>query len=118
MPPISQGTSVTLTALVAPAKAGRPAPTGTVQFDSAVSAQGSETPIGGPATVTNGQAQLVTTSIPAGTQLVVANYSGELPNYSASNASTAEVVTGAATIAVSASPTTVQLLSPAPTDRR
>ena len=108
---ISQGTSVTLTALVAPAKAGGPAPTGTVQFDSAVSAQGSETPIGGPATVTNGQAQLVTTSIPAGTQLVVANYSGD-SNYSASNASTAEVVTGAATIAVSASPTTVPITKP------
>ena len=111
---ISQGTSVTLTAQVAPAKAGGPAPTGTVQFFSAVSAQGSQNPIGSAVTVASGQAQLVTTAIPAGTQLVVATYSGD-SNYSTSTASTAEVVTGAPTVTVTASPTSVPISAPGAT---
>lgn len=108
---ISQGSSVTLTAQVAPAKAGGPAPTGTVQFFSAVTAQGNQNPLGGPITVASGQAQLVTTAIPSGTQLVVATYSGD-SNYSTSTASTAEVVAGPPTITVSASPATVSISAP------
>ena len=111
---ISQGTSVTLTAQVAPAKSGGPALTGTVQFYSAVSAQGNQSPIGSAVTLASGQAQLVTTAIPAGTQLVVATYSGD-SNYSTSTASTAEVVTGAPTVTVTASPTQVPISAPGAT---
>ncbi|MGA8676191.1 MAG: Ig-like domain-containing protein, partial [Candidatus Acidiferrales bacterium] len=111
---ISQGTSVTLTSQVAPAKSGGPALTGTVQFYSAVSAQGNQSPIGSAVTLASGQAQLVTTAIPAGTQLVVATYSGD-SNYSTSTASTAEVVTGAPTVTVTASPTQVPISAPGAT---
>ena len=108
---ISQGTSVTLTAQVAPAKAGGPAPTGTVSFIPLSPLKGNQSPIGSAVTVASGQAQLVTTAIPAGTQLVVATYSGD-SNYSTSTASTAEVVTGAPTFTVTASPTTVPVSTP------
>jgi subtilase family serine protease len=108
---ISQGASVTLTAQVLPANSGGPALTGTVRFFSAVTAQGNQSPIASAVTLANGQAQLVTTAIPAGTQLVLATYSGD-SNYSTSTASTAEVVAGAPSFAVTASPTSVPISTP------
>ena len=108
---IQSGASVTLTAHVAPNAAGGPALTGTVLFSSAVTAQGGGNSLGAAVTVTNGQAQLVTTSIPAGTQFVQAAYSGDT-NYATSQASTAEVVTAAPTFTVAGNPATVMIASP------
>jgi subtilase family serine protease len=108
---IVQGTSVTLTAQVAPVTSGGPTLTGTVQFFSATSAQGSDNPVGAPVNVSNGQAQLTTTSLPAGTQLAGATYSGDA-NYATSTGTTAEVVTAAPTFTVSANPATVVVAKP------
>ncbi len=108
---IQQGTSVTLTAQVAPVKSGGPALTGTVQFWSALSATGSDNNIGAPVTVTGGQAQLTTTALPANTQFAGATYSGDT-NYATSTGSTAEVVTPAPTFAVTGNPTTVVITKP------
>src|SRR3984957_9868644 len=104
-PAIQAGTSVTLTALVAPTQAGGPTLTGSVQFFSAITVQGGDNLIG-TATVTNGQAQLVTNSISAGAQFVIASYSGDT-NYQSSNASTAEVVTAAPVFTVTANPPSI-----------
>ncbi len=108
---IQQGASVTLTAHVAPNAAGGPALGGTVQFSSALTAQGSSTPLGAPVAVASGQAQLITTSIPAGTQLVLASYSGD-SNYATSTATTAEVVTGAPTFVANANTASLVIGSP------
>jgi Pro-kumamolisin, activation domain/Bacterial Ig-like domain (group 3) len=108
---ITQGASVTLTAQVTSTHSGAPGLTGTVQFSSAITAQGSNSPVGAAVTVTNGQAQLTTTSIPAGTQLILALYSGD-PNYATSNASTAEVVTAAPDFNIAFAPATVNVSSP------
>ena len=108
---IQQGASVTLTAHVAPNAAGGPALGGTVQFSSAVTAQGPGTPLGVPVAVTSGQAQLTTTSIPAGTQFVLASYSGDT-NYATSTATTAEVVTAVPTFTLAANNPSVVISSP------
>jgi hypothetical protein len=108
---ITQGASVTLTAQVTSTHSGAPGLTGTVQFSSAITAQGSDNPLGAAVTVTNGQAQLTSTSIPAGTQLIFALYSGD-PNYATSNASTAEVVTAAPDFNITFAPATVNVSSP------
>jgi Pro-kumamolisin, activation domain/Bacterial Ig-like domain (group 3) len=110
-PAIVQGASVTLTAHVAPNAAGGPALTGTVQFLSALSAQSGDNTLGAPVTVANAQAQITTTSIVAGTNLILAAYSGDA-NYANSTGSTAEVVTAAPTFTVTANPMTVAVSSP------
>jgi Pro-kumamolisin, activation domain/Bacterial Ig-like domain (group 3) len=110
-PAIQQGASVTLTAHVAPNAAGGPVLSGTVQFSSEPTAQGAVTALGAPVAVTSGQAQLTTTSIPAGTQLVLASYSGDT-NYAISTATTAEVVTAAPTFTVDSNNTSVVINSP------
>jgi hypothetical protein len=102
---------VTLTAQVTSTHSGAPGLTGTVQFYSAITAQGSDNPLGAAVTVTNGQAQLTTTSIPAGTQLIFVIYSGDA-NYATSNASTAEVVTGAPDFNITFAPATVNVSAP------
>jgi Bacterial Ig-like domain (group 3) len=108
---IQGGASVTLTAHVAANATGGPALTGTVQFLSAFSFQGAGFPFGSPVTVTNGQAQLTTTAVPVGAQFVQAAYSGDV-NYATSTATTAEVVTAAATFTVNANNTSVAISSP------
>ena len=108
---IQQGASVTLTSTVAPVQSGGPALTGTVQFFSAVSPQGSDNPIGGPVSLVNGQAQVTTTSLPTNIQLVGAAYSGD-NNYANSGASIPETVTGSPSFTVSASPATVIIGAP------
>jgi len=108
---ITQGASVTLTAQVTSTHAGAPGLTGTVQFSSAITAQGTDNPLGAAVTVTNGQAQLTTTSIPAGTQLIFALYSGD-PNYATSIASTAEVVAAAPDFSITFAPASVNISSP------
>ncbi|MFZ0521345.1 MAG: Ig-like domain repeat protein [Candidatus Acidiferrales bacterium] len=111
---ISQGSSVTLTAQVAPTTAGGPAPTGTLQFYAANSAQGSQYPIGNVMILASGKAQLITTTLSAGTQVVFATYFGD-SNYSTSTGSTAEVVSPAPTVTVTASPTQVPISAPGAT---
>jgi len=108
---IKSGTSVTLMAHVAPNAAGGPALTGTVQFSSSASVSSVLVPIGGPVTVTSGQAQVTSSSIVAGTQLILAVYSGD-PNYAISQATTAEVVTGAPTFTATPLQATVTISSP------
>ena len=107
---IVQGTSVTLTAHVAPNQPGGPALTGSVQFSSAITVQGGDNPLGTVA-LTNGQAQITTSAILAGQQLVFAAYFGDA-NYATSTGMTAEVVTAAPTFTVSANPTTVSISKP------
>ena len=110
-PSITFGQSVMLTAQVAPAQPGGPALTGTVQFASALSSNGSNNPIGSPVALSNGQAQLTTSAIPVNTQLTVALYSGDA-NYASSMGSTAEVVTPGPDFSVVASPASITVASP------
>ena len=105
---IQAGTSVTLKALVAPTQTGGPTLTGSVQFFSAITVEGGDNPLGNGTVVANGQAQLVTNSIPAGTQLIFALYSGDT-NYQNSTGSTAEVVTAAPTFMVTANPSSIMV---------
>ena len=107
---VQSGASVILTASVK-GSSGGPAPTGTVQFSASPNASGPGTSVGQPVALTNGQASLTTTAIPGGTQFVFATYSGDT-NYSGSTASTAEVVTGAASFSMAANPSTVTVSSP------
>jgi hypothetical protein len=108
---IQQGTSVTLTAQVTPVHSGGPVLTGTVQFLSAVTSGGSTTPIGAPVNVSSGQAQLVTSSIPSGTQFVFGSYSGD-SNYASSQAFISEQVTPGPDFGISFAPATVTVSSP------
>lgn len=108
---IPQGSSVTLTAQVAPTNAGGPAPTGTLQFYAANSAQGAQYPIGDVMILASGKAQLIINTLSVGTQVVFATYFGD-SNYLTSTGSTAEVVTAPPTFTVSASPTTVPISTP------
>lgn len=107
---IQSGASVTLTAHVVPSQAGAAALTGTVQFSFAASPNSVLIPIGGAVTVTNGQAQVTTTSIAAGTNIVEAIYSGD-PNYAISQGTTAEVVAGAPTFTALPLPAIVTISS-------
>lgn len=103
---ISQGTSVTFTATVTPGQSGGPAPTGTVQF----LADGADA--GGAITVSNGQAQFATTSLPAGAESIVAVYSGD-SNYGGSTSPAfTETVTPAPTFTIAANPTTIAVTAP------
>jgi subtilase family serine protease len=108
---ISSGTSVTLTSLVAAAKSGGPAPTGTVQFGASTASGNPGTPLGNAVTLASGQATLTTTSIPSGTQFISASYSGDT-NYATSVAYTAEVVTGQAAFTMAATPGSVTVTAP------
>jgi hypothetical protein len=108
---IQQGSSITLTANVAPSQSGGPSLTGDVQFWSAISLQGSENPIGAPVALTSGQAQITTSALAPGIQLVGASYSGDA-NYSSSFGSTAETVSLAPTFTISANPATIPVTAP------
>jgi hypothetical protein len=108
---IQQGTSVTLAAQVAPVHSGGPVLTGSVQFLSAVTAGGSTSPIGVAVGVANGQAQLITSSIPAGTQFVFGSYSGD-SNYASSQASIAEQVAAGPDFNITFAPATVNVSAP------
>jgi hypothetical protein len=109
-PSIQQGQSVTLTAHVAAVQAGGPALTGTVQFLSSFSLTGSDTPLGS-AALSNGQAQIATTALPANTQFVFASYSGD-SNYASSTGSAPQTVTAAPDFSITANPQTIIVSSP------
>jgi hypothetical protein len=110
-PTIQQGSSVTLTATVAPIQSGGPALTGTVQFFYDFNPQGSDTYIGNAVPLSNGQAQVTTTSLPVNIQQVGAFYSGDT-NYATSNVEISETVSPGPTFTVTANPTTVTVNSP------
>jgi subtilase family serine protease len=101
---ISHGASVTFTAVITPSQTGGPALTGTVQFSDG-------SPLGSPVSVANGQAQLSTSTLPAGTLSITATYSGDT-NYAISAGTTAEVVTGAPTFTTTPLQATVTVSSP------
>jgi subtilase family serine protease len=98
-PTIQHGSSVTFSAVVTPIQAG-PAITGTVQYW--LNCVGC-TNIGS-ATIVNGRAQLITSSLPAGNLDVFASYSGDT-NHENSAGSVLETVnlTGTTTVASSSS---------------
>ena len=103
---IQQGSSVTFSATVTPNQAGGPTPTGTIQFSSP-----SGGPIGGAVTLTNGQAQVVTKSLPSGSQTIIASYSGDT-NSAQSQGSVNETVTPGPDFNISFAPATVNVSSP------
>ncbi len=110
-PSVQQGSNVTFTAQVAPVQSGGPALTGTVSFWYAFTPQGSDTFFGGAVTVTNGQAQVTSSSLPPNIQVVGANYNGD-SNYAGSAGTTAQTVTPTPTFTISANPTTVPVAAP------
>jgi hypothetical protein len=112
-PSVQQGQSVTLTAHVAPVQAGGPTLTGTVQFLSSFSLTGGDTPLGS-APLSNGQAQITTTALPANTQFVFAGYSGD-SNYANSTGSAPQTVTAAPDFSIGANPQTIVVSSPGST---
>jgi Pro-kumamolisin, activation domain/Bacterial Ig-like domain (group 3) len=86
---IQQGQSVSLTATVVSNKSGGPMPTGNVNFF--FEGPASSGPLGTAVNLENGQAQLTTSALPAGTVQVSADYNGDA-NYSGSSATTSEQV--------------------------
>jgi Pro-kumamolisin, activation domain/Bacterial Ig-like domain (group 3) len=80
---IQQGQSVTLTVSIKSSQTGGPSPTGTVSFSLVGQTSNS---LLGMANVSNGQAQFSTTALPAGSDPIFANYSGD-SNYTQSTAS-------------------------------
>jgi len=99
-PAIQEGQSVTFTATVTPNLNGNSPPSGFFLFTSNGSV------IGNPM-VTNGQAQVTTSSLTGGADFVVAQYGGD-SNYASSNVSLVENVTPiSTTTALSASSSTI-----------
>jgi len=103
---IAQGASVTFTATVTATQNGGPAPTGTVQFSS----NGSN--IGSAASLSSGQAQITTTSLPAGSDQITATYSGDTNYGGSTSAAITETVNPAPTFTVAANPTTINISAP------
>jgi hypothetical protein len=102
---IPQGSSVTFTATITPTQSGGPTPTGTVQFSS-----GSGN-IGSPVNVANDTAAITNTSLPMGSLVVQANYSGD-SNYGSSSGTVSQQVTAGPDFSVSFAPTAVNVSSP------
>jgi subtilase family serine protease len=102
---IQSGQSVTFTVQVMPTQTGGPTLTGNVQFLS----NGSD--IGSPVTLSGGQAQFTTASLPAGLDQITAAYSGD-SNYLGSSAVVPVTVTGSPTFTLSANPTTILVAAP------
>ncbi len=100
---IQQGQSITFTAKVTPTQSG-PAMTGTVSFIANSNSLGN-------ASLTNGQAQVTTTSLTAGNDQIVANYSGDT-NYSSATFAINQQVTPGPDFSVSFAPATVNVGSP------
>ena len=104
---IQQGTNVTFTATVTPAQVGGPAMTGNVVFTL-----NSSNIIGSPSVVNN-QAQLTSSTLPAGSDSITAQYSGDA-NYAPSTAVgvLGVVVTPGPDFKISFAPATVNVSSP------
>jgi Pro-kumamolisin, activation domain/Bacterial Ig-like domain (group 3) len=109
---ITQGSSVTLTANVAPVQSGGPALTGTVQFIYSFEAVGGDGfQIGSAVALSNGEAQITSSALPANILSVGAIYSGD-SNYSGSGAQIPQTVNPAPTFTVTANPTTIPVSAP------
>jgi hypothetical protein len=106
---IQQGTSVTFSATVTPNQAGGPTPTGTMQFTSPNGG-----PIGSAVTLSNGQAQVVTNSLPSGSLVIYADYSGDT-NSAPSQGSVNETVNPGPDFSISFAPPTVNVSAPGST---
>ena len=103
---IQQGQSVTLTANVSTSYSGGPALTGTVSFFLTAQSTGL-----GTATLSNGQAQITTTALPAGTDQIGATYSGDT-NYNESSADFTVQVAPGPDFAIAFSPSVLTVASP------
>jgi hypothetical protein len=103
---IQQGASVTFSATVTPNQTGGPAPTGTMQFSSP-----SGGPIGSAVTLSNGQAQVTTNSLPSGSLTILASYSGDT-NSAPSQGSVNETVNPGPDFNLSFAPPTVNVSAP------
>jgi hypothetical protein len=108
-PTIQQGSSVTMTATISPSpsQAGGPPITGTVQFSN----QSSGVNQGSPVPVTNGQAQITISSLPAGQFGIGATYSGDT-NYAGSFGVGAVTVNPGPDFAMVANPSTITVTKP------
>ena len=104
---IQQGQSVTLSATVAGNQQGAPVPTGSVVFSFSGPSVGQL----GTANLSNGQAQLITTALPAGNITITVGYNGDT-NYSASNGSASEQVNPGPDFSITFAPATVTVASP------
>ena len=102
---ITLGQSVTFTATITQNQAGGPGPTGTVQFTE----NGTNT--GTPVTLTGGQAQLTTTSLPSGALAIAASYSGDA-DYESSGANFTETVGAGPDFNISFAPPVVNVSAP------
>ena len=103
---IQQGSSVTLTAQVAPSQSGGPALTGSVQFLS------NGTNLGNPVTVTGGVAQLITSALTIGSDQVTASYGGDA-NYTPSTSTPVTItVTPGPDFSIAANPASITVASP------
>ncbi len=102
---IQPGQSVTFTAQVTPRQNGGPTPSGTVQFIC----NGSN--IGKPVVLLLGQAQFTTSTLPAGSDQIVATYSGDV-NYLASSGLLIETVSVQPPLTISANPATITISQP------
>jgi subtilase family serine protease len=103
---IQQGSSVTLTAQVAPSQSGGPALTGSVQFLS------NGTNLGSPVTVTGGVAQLITSALTTGSDQVTVSYGGDA-NYTPSTSTPVTItVTPGPDFSIAANPASITVASP------
>lgn len=97
----SYGAPVTFTANIAPSVPGSGNLTGTVTFENG------STPIGSPVTVANGSAALTTSTLPVGSYMISAVYSGNFPSHTTTTPET--VVQAGTTSALLSSATAVNL---------
>ncbi len=104
---IQQGQSVTFTAQVTANQSGGPAPTGTVRFSL------SGASLASPVALANGTAQLTTSSLPPGTDFVVASYSGDANNES--SPSTTVMMTVSPAFTISTNPSLISISAPGQT---
>lgn len=106
---IQQGQSVTITAVEAGITQGGPAPTGAVLFffDSGPTAGQL-----GTATLSNGQAQLTTTALPAGSITISTGYNGDTNYSSGSSGSVLVQVNPGPDFSITFAPATVTVASP------
>ncbi|HKV40340.1 MAG TPA: Ig-like domain-containing protein, partial [Blastocatellia bacterium] len=103
---VQQNQSVTFTVQVVVNETGGPMLTGTVQFLlNGVSGYG----LGGPVALSNGQAQVTTSSLPPGSDLIEANYSGDANNESSGGSFTLTVNPA---FTISANPMTISIAAP------
>jgi Pro-kumamolisin, activation domain/Bacterial Ig-like domain (group 3) len=106
-PSVQTGQNVTFTAQIVSNQTGGPAIGGTIQFYF-----GGGIPVGSPATVTNGQAQVTTNSLTPGLSGLSAIYSGDA-NYEGSNsASIPFTVTPGPDFNIAFAPATVNVSAP------